>query len=112
MTGMNRNTGAPISGLDQIVQDIGDVLTTPKGSRVMRRAYGSDLPDLVDRPQNRETAMLLVAASAGAISRWIRNVRVLRCQPAFSADGRGALTLDVLPTGTVNAQTLSLTIPF
>ncbi|ESQ89986.1 hypothetical protein ABAC460_10190 [Asticcacaulis sp. AC460] len=112
MTGMNRNTGAPISGIDQIIQDIGDVLTTPRGSRVMRRDYGSDLPDLVGRPQNRETAMLLVAASAGAITRWIRKVRVLRCQPTFSADGRGTLTLDVLPLGIVNAQPVNLTIPF
>jgi phage baseplate assembly protein W len=41
MQGMNRNTGRKLSGVDHLRQSIVDILTTPIGSRVMRRDYGS-----------------------------------------------------------------------
>jgi len=39
--GMNRFTGQSISESQHISQSIQDILTTPLGSRVMRRNYGS-----------------------------------------------------------------------
>ncbi|HEN3606819.1 TPA: baseplate assembly protein, partial [Yersinia enterocolitica] len=39
--GMSRNTGQTITDADHISQSIADILITPVGSRVMRRAYGS-----------------------------------------------------------------------
>ena len=46
---MSRNTGLSLSSeADQIRQSIQDILTTPIGSRIMRRNYGSLLPQLID----------------------------------------------------------------
>ena len=45
---MNRETGAAISTVEHIGQSIRDILTTRLGTRVMRREYGSLLPELVD----------------------------------------------------------------
>ena len=52
MTGMSRFTGEKLDPNSDahLVQSIGDILTTPLGSRVLRRSYGSELPDLIDQP--------------------------------------------------------------
>jgi|GEM_PF-4022428 len=42
---MDRFTGAPIGERADIVQAVADILTTPIGTRVERRAYGSMLFD-------------------------------------------------------------------
>lgn len=68
--GLNALTGQQISDLDHIRQSIGKVLGTPIGSRVMRRDFGSLIPDLIDQPLNGKTRMQLMAASAMAISAW------------------------------------------
>ncbi|MGL4827152.1 MAG: GPW/gp25 family protein, partial [Vibrionaceae bacterium] len=47
---MNRFTGYSISELQHIKQSIQDILTTPLGSRVMRRDYGSAIFELIDQP--------------------------------------------------------------
>ncbi|ELY5272404.1 baseplate assembly protein, partial [Yersinia enterocolitica] len=49
--GMSRNAGQTITDADHISQSIADILITPVGSRVMRRAYGSLLSELIDQPQ-------------------------------------------------------------
>jgi phage baseplate assembly protein W len=70
MQGMSRNTGEYLNDLDHLKQSIIDILTTPVGSRVMRREYGSSLFYLVDRPVNREFVQQIYAAVADAIERW------------------------------------------
>ena len=52
MTGMDRHTGRALSGIDHLKQSIEDILTSPVGSRVERRDYGSRLFELIDRPVN------------------------------------------------------------
>ena len=54
---MNRETGSAISTLEHIGQSISDILTTRLGTRVMRREYGSLLPELVDQPFNDATRL-------------------------------------------------------
>lgn len=39
MNGISATTGRPLSGIDHLRQSIRDILTTPIGSRVMRRLY-------------------------------------------------------------------------
>ncbi|MBJ3641459.1 baseplate assembly protein, partial [Salmonella enterica subsp. enterica serovar Weltevreden] len=45
-SGMNASSGHAITDNEHIAQSIGDILLTPIGSRVMRRAYGSQLFNL------------------------------------------------------------------
>lgn len=78
MNGTDKNTGKTLSATDHLRQSIVDVLTTPIGSRVMRREYGSRLFELVDKPLNAETLVDMYAASAEALQRWEPRLRVLR----------------------------------
>lgn len=64
---MNRETGATISELDHIGQNITDILTTRIGTRVMRREYGSLLPELVDHPFNDATRLRVYAGTVMAL---------------------------------------------
>lgn len=76
MLGMNSFSGRSLTGADHLRQSIRDVLTTPLGSRVMRRSYGSRLPELIDRPLNAETVAELRIATVEALARWEPRVEV------------------------------------
>lgn len=69
----------------------------------MRRDYGSDLPDLVDAPLNRETLMKIFAATADAIQTWETRFQVQ--QVYASSPALGSVVLDLtgiyVPTGQV-----------
>lgn len=70
MNGIDANTGKRLSGLDHLRQSIRDILTTPIGTRVMRRDYGSRLYQLVDAPLNSATVLDLYTATAEALATW------------------------------------------
>jgi len=89
---MSTTTGRAIGTLEHIRQSIGDILSTPVGTRVMRREYGSLLPYLVDAPMDQATVIDIIQASAGAIARWEPRVRVERIA-VDTADDDGHLTL-------------------
>lgn len=96
MLGMDRNTGMRLEGWPHVAQSIGDILTTRVGTRVERRPYGSDVPNLIDKPQNDDTIMNLFSEIAIALDRWeprvlLKNIQVL----SASADGEFELAIDV-----------------
>lgn len=76
LTGMDRQTGAPLSGDDHLAQSISDIVTTPLGTRVMLRDYGCLLFELLDRPLNRATMLLCSMAVAIALARWEPRIAV------------------------------------
>lgn len=98
MIGTDANTGKPLEGLAHLAQSIGDILTTPIGSRVMRRSYGSLLPELIDQPGNGATRVRLFAATAEALMRWEPRIRVMRVALAGPDNGQYTLTLDAVRT--------------
>lgn len=78
MNGMGRLTGKPLAGAAHLKQSIEDILSTPLGTRIGRRDYGSDLPELMDQPMNELGRIRVFAATALAIMRQERRVRVSR----------------------------------
>lgn len=68
---MDANTGKVIEGWAWIKQAIADILTTPIGSRVMLRDYGSRLFELTDSPMNASGRLALYAATIEAIDKWL-----------------------------------------
>ena len=80
MAGMHRDTGKALAGIDHLRQSIMDILTTPLGSRVMRRDYGSRLYQLVDAPVNRALLVDIYAATAEALMQWERRLQLQRVQ--------------------------------
>lgn len=61
---INKHTGLNTNMLEQLKQSVADILTTLKGTRVMRRDYGSNLPELIDQPLNDVTRMQVYAVVA------------------------------------------------
>lgn len=78
MIGMDRSTGALVAGTEHLAQSIGVILSTPLGSRIARRDFGSQLPDLIDAPANPATLVLLYAAAAAALIRWEPRIELQR----------------------------------
>lgn len=66
-TGIHRTTGKPLSDWEHVVQSIAVILTTPLGSRIMRRDFGSEVVELVDRPLTDLVILQIYAATANAI---------------------------------------------
>ncbi|VVT07328.1 GPW/gp25 family protein [Erythrobacter sp. EC-HK427] len=116
MNGTSRTTGRALSGEAHLAQSIGDILSTPLGSRVMRRDYGSLLFELIDRPINAALRMLLHAATAIALSRWEPRIQLTRVN-LLGEPASGKLTLRIegrrndLPAEN-QLQTLTIPIDF
>ncbi len=98
MTGMNRNTGFGSNGDDHLTQSIGDILSTPLGSRVMRRDYGSMLPELIDHPQNSTTRQLMIASTATALRRWEPRITLQKANVEFQNNGSCAINIEATRT--------------
>lgn len=94
MTGMAVATGRELSGIEHLAQSVADILTTPIGTRIQRREYGSMLFDLIDQPLNGSTRLLLFAATALAIARWEPRIRLRRVGITGGADGAVSLSLE------------------
>ena len=93
MIGMDRRTGAPLSGLDHLRQSIEDILTTPIGSRRMRPEYGSRLRRYVDLPVNDGWKSAVQAEVARALGRWEPRFRLERVRVAAVVDGQITMQL-------------------
>lgn len=74
--GVKAETGAIVSGWAHVEQSIGKILSTAIGSRVMRREFGSEVYELVDRPMTDRVVLAFYVAVANAISRWEPRFRV------------------------------------
>lgn len=94
MSGMARHTGKVIGDEAHLAQSIADILTTPVGTRVMRRDYGSRLPELVDAPMNGETLIDVFAATADALDRWEPRLVLTRVEVTTAAAGQLEMRLE------------------
>jgi len=91
--GMNMDTGASMSELEHIRQSVQNILTTPIGSRIMRRDYGSRLFFLLDNPINSSLILKLYAATIEAINKWEPRISVTQVKHVVSA-GKIQLTIN------------------
>lgn len=111
--GLNADTGQQLSDLDHIHQSIAKILTTPIGTRVMRRDFGSMIPELIDKPLNGKTRMQVLAASVMAISAWEPRVD-LSSILLMTGDDATTLYVDIelaRRTGPSAGKTTTLSVP-
>lgn len=106
MDGTDAQTGKRLSGIAHLRQSIGDILTTPLGSRVMRRDYGSELFRLVDAPMNRATMVDVYAATAAALLRFEPRIKLQRVRVEAANPGR--LVLERIGTYLPDGQPITL----
>jgi phage baseplate assembly protein W len=112
MAGMAR-TSAALDGLDHIRQSVADILSTPMGTRVGRRDYGSLVPELIDQPMTPANILRLYAATAVALTRWEDRLRLRRVGLVVGErPGSAQVVLDARRTDTASANALvRLSIP-
>lgn len=91
---MSASTGQPLSGQAHLAQSVSDILSTPIGSRVMRREYGSRLPDLIDAPMTDSLVVEVYAETAAALERWEPRFKLTRIQAAEAVAGHMTLHLE------------------
>ncbi|MFT0820058.1 MULTISPECIES: GPW/gp25 family protein [Wolbachia] len=101
MKGMDAKTGKALEGIEHLKQSIIDMLTTPIGSRIMRREYGSRLFELVDKPINRDFTLEIYAAVAEALEKWEKRFKLEKVKIAEVKEGKMTLVLEgiYLPEG-------------
>lgn len=110
MIGMNAKSGRALSGHQHLAQSIADIVTTPIGSRIMRREYGCQMTDLMDWPLNSATRLQAYAAITMAVMRWEPRIRLSRVELTPSGTAGGAV-LDVEGSVTDSNEQLSLRVP-
>lgn len=76
MNGLNKQNGTAIDNLAHLQQSVADILTTPIGTRLMRRDYGSTLFELIDQPANGATLLRVFSATASALMKWEPRIKV------------------------------------
>lgn len=106
MRGMDRQTGATMSGVAHLRQSVLNILTTPLGSRVYRRYYGSRLFELLDQPSNDAWAVEVYAATASALARWEPRLSVKRVQ--VTRRDNGTMLIDVTGEYLINGEPVFL----
>ena len=111
---MHRATGRRIDSADHLRQSVTDIITTPIGSRVMRRTYGSLVPALIDQPHNTALQGRIASAAISAITRWEPRIIVRRVQLSreTGAPAAGTLTIaaDVKAAVAGRAQPIELEV--
>ncbi|QOD38719.1 GPW/gp25 family protein [Candidatus Wolbachia massiliensis] len=93
MRGMSAKTGKALEGIEHLKQSIIDILTTPIGSRIMRRDYGSRLFELVDKPVNRDFELEIYAATAEALGKWEKRFRLEKVKITEVKEGKVTIFL-------------------
>lgn len=107
LAGVDNTTGKRISGVAHLRQSVRDILTTPIGTRVMREEYGSDIPSLIDQPDNQATTVRVYAAAATALMRW-ESKRLRLRQLKASRARQGQLILEVVGQYLLDGQEVTL----
>lgn len=93
--GIDATTGRRLDDIAHIRQSVRDILVTPVGTRVMRRSYGSLLPDLIDQPLHGATRLRLYAATYMALLQWEPRLRLTRVSLLESQLAAGAVVIEL-----------------
>ena len=95
--------------LDILKQNIGVIIGTATGKRVMQRDFGSTVRSLMDAPINRGTLTALYAATAEAIRKWEPAVTVQQVKIDRIAPGNLRLNIIISVDGVISNYEYSLT---
>lgn len=110
MPGMNVQTGKRLDGIEHIRQSVADIITTPIGSRVMRRDYGSLVPELLDMPMSDALMMQVYAATVIAVSQWEPRIKITGTRRDVSTTAPGSIVIELVGQ-TNDGEPISVGVP-
>ena len=93
MLGMSNRNGSYLTDEEHLKQSIIDILTTPVGSRVICREYGSNLFKLIDQPVNRTLFPKIYVAVADALNKWEPRLKLEKITVEEIKEGKIRLSL-------------------
>ncbi|WP_211333571.1 GPW/gp25 family protein [Sinobacterium caligoides] len=93
---MNNETGKVIDSVSHLKQSIIDIITTPIGSRVMRRDYGCGLFSLIDSPVNATLIAGIRTSVIEALDRYEPRVKVRKVEVNSIESGVISISLEAL----------------
>lgn len=85
---ISKETGRMISEDEHIIQSMLDIALTEKGTRVMRRNYGTILVPKIDAPMNDEYRMMLMSSLMIAFAEFEPRVEVRHINVNISTPGK------------------------
>jgi len=103
---MNITTGADISEINHLKQSISNILTTPIGSRTMKRDYGSNLFNKIDHPVNGELIAEIYLDIVESLFIW--EPRFELDQVAVQNIENGKITIDLEGSFLSNGEKITL----
>ena len=106
LSGVSRESGKALDGIPHLRQSITDIITTPKGSRIMRPDYGSRLPRMVDLPVTRGWIEAVQADVNEALARWEPRYDTRRCRMTAVEDGKVSIDAE----GTYSGEDLLIQV--
>jgi len=86
MYGMDRTSGTSLSGSEHLQQSVDDIITTRIGTRLMRRTYGCNALNRLDRPFTPDTKLDMIADIAEALNTWETRLRIDSIDITFNFD--------------------------
>ena len=108
---ISRKNGSFISEREHIQQSITMILTTPVGSRVMRRDFGSHLPRLLGKPLNPQTVTAIYAATHEALSIYEPRIEVVQTRMDLEQAKEGVVSLSIVYRFRGEERTFGITFP-
>lgn len=109
-TGMNPDGTGVLTDTDHLWNSVRDILTTPLATRVMRRDYGSLIPDLIDMPENETTRLQCMSAAVIALTIWEPRIALNTISINYGKDGKVTADLEGIITATMQPADTTLTI--
>ena len=106
---MSRYNGSELTELEHIRQSLEDIATTPIGSRLMRREYGTLLASLMDQPIGQALYLKIYSTLYSAYVRWEDRIEI--SQISVAELNKGQLILDVIGFLKTNGNEVYMSIP-
>ena len=106
MQGMSRQNGLYLDDINHLKQSIVDILSTPIGSRVLNRDYGSNLYKLIDEPVNTYLYQKIYAAVVEALDRWEPRIKVTKLSILSVLEGK--ITLKIYADYLIKQEKISI----
>src|SRR5688500_5466382 len=86
-TGIDRRTGRPLAGWPHVLQSLEVIFTTHFGERVMRRWFGSFVPNILGEKMVPSTTLKFWTAVCTAIDTWEPRYKITKIIPIGTPEG-------------------------
>jgi hypothetical protein len=80
MPGVDAQTGRALGGFPHVIQTVGFIFSTPRGSRVRRRSLGTFVPNLFGQSLNEQTIQSYRIAVCCGITLYEKRLLIVRTQ--------------------------------